>query len=207
MLAALKVICTLSYHANHFLTGPVSFRDNQDSSNCQLIQEELRNFRGSCSYQDSVEGLIGRQTFVAITVEENGLIFEGPQGFLGIQEKLPLPLNGIHPCAKFKQNGGLISGSGSNFKDLEVFFYIEQLGLKSDRIGLRDGLPGCNREGLIRIGKIDKTAIHEEMPGNPPHGFKHIFVQDPLGSYRVYELLSQSFMPEVICVFHLDGQI
>ncbi len=207
MLAALKVIFTFSNHTYHFLTKPVAFRYDQDTPYRQLVQEHLRNFRSSCCDQDSVKRLIGGQAFIAVAEEEDGLIVQRPQGFLCIKEKLSLPFYGIYPRTKFQQNSSLISGTGSNLQDLQVFFYIKQLGLKCNGVGLGYGLSRCNREGLICIGEVDKTAIHKEMPGNPAHGFKHIFIHDPLGSNGVYKLLSQPFMSKTIYIFHLDGQI
>ena len=87
-----------------------------------------------------------------------------------------LPLNGKYFRIHFCQHGCLVNTSGANFQYFFVGLYLQQLGLVSNSVWLRNGLPFADGKCPVFISNLIKSAIQEVMPGNIVHGLQHIFI-------------------------------
>src|SRR5690606_9344228 len=91
------------------------------------------------------------------------------QHFAFVVQRL-LPLNSKNFKPKLSQNRSLIATSRANLKHLFSFFRLEQRGLKSYRIRLRNGLSASNRKRFIDISQVQKSGVEkEQMTRNGHH--------------------------------------
>jgi hypothetical protein len=74
--------------------------------------------------------------------------------------------------------------------------------LKGYRVGLRNGLPASYREGIVLVGKTDKTIVHKGMARNLPDCLQYTFVGNAFGPEFVHKHLPEGFVYMSIGCLH-----
>jgi hypothetical protein len=73
------------------------------------------------------------------------------------------------------QDGGLVAGPGPDLEDLLRSIQAERFVHEGDDLGLGNGLPLADGQGLIGVSRASQVLRDEEMTGDFAHGR-----QDPL---------------------------
>ena len=154
-------VVVFAYTVNnvHFLFIVVTHRDHHFPAHFQLVFQGKRNSGSTGSNNDPVERCQGRQAFVAISKKAGRRIPDGRQKLMHLVVQLFLPFDGKHFGTHGTQNCCLVARTSAYFQNLLVFLNLQKLRLKSHGVGLRNGLPGTNRESLVFICKIDKPEL------------------------------------------------
>jgi len=151
------------------LIGAADGRD-QFSAALELPDQLFRNFGRSGRQDDPVEGrLVGPSRITIAGLHHNVRISKMKEPLGRAERKLRHQFDAVHLAHEQRQHGGLIAGSGSDFKDGLVALQIEQPGHERDDVGLRNGLAESDRKRLVAVSEFRDRCRHEQMPRHGAH--------------------------------------
>ena len=75
---------------------------------------------------------------------------------------------------------------------------MQQLGLESHGVRLRDGLSRTDGEGHVLIGEFYKRGVEEDVARHLVDGCKNGLVGDAFGTQQLDELLAQALVTVVV---------
>ena len=144
--------------------------ENHASAFSELIEESWWDLRGSGRDDDAIEGRVIGTSCGAVTRDDSCV------GVAKFAEKLASgggelgnAFHRVHLVREFSEDGGLISGAGTDFEhpvfggDVELFEHV------ADDVGLRDGLGIADGESFVVVSEAAELVGDEEMPGDLFH--------------------------------------
>src|SRR5215469_9841314 len=130
-------------------------RRHENSSGGQPIDQGRWHFRGRSGHEHALIGRLLGPAFGPVAESANDIAqAQLLEAALGIAQQLAMPFDRKDPAAKMRQNGGLITGTRADLKDVLALAEFKFLGHQRNDIGLADGLAVADRQGYVLIGSV-----------------------------------------------------
>ena len=167
--------------ARQHLVGPLTHRNDEPSSDRQLLLERGRHDGPASRNQDGVEGRSIRPALRAVTFDDLDIaIAEVGDALARLLHQHLVALDGDDVLGEPADHRSRVSGAGADFEHRIVRPDLGELHHLRHDVRLRDGLPGFDRQRRILIGELAQSFGHEGLPRDHTHGLKHPRVLDAL---------------------------
>ena len=167
----------LSHDGHHLESAPD--RHGHDAADLELIDQRLGNAFGRGRDHDLVEGRGVRPSGVAIAFARMDVRVPQPfQQRAGTRGQRGNDFDRVHLVHQLREHGGLVSGSGADFKHAIRFCGLNRLCHVGDDVWLRDGLATADRQGTVFIRAMTQMLRNELVARHPPHRLEHGRISD-----------------------------
>jgi len=143
---------------------------------------------GGAGDEDGVEWRIRGQALAAVPGKDRGVgVAEGRQQAASVVRQHLVAFDGKHIRGEFGEEGGHVSGAGTDFEDAVGGQERERFQHEDDDIGLGNGLAFADGEGMIVIGFAAVCLGNKFITRHAQHGAEDALVGDAAGAKLVVD--------------------